>query len=105
MVVNGLILRLSGRGLFDRERGWTKTLAILSIRARTFKNGRLMIFFSSQFERSAAFLHIFAGILVHPQKHNLRWRTAQSALTNRPASTPHHYEITDRSSSLPAGAA
>jgi len=26
-----------------------------------------MIFFSSQFERSAGFLHIFARILVHPQ--------------------------------------
>jgi hypothetical protein len=66
-VVNGLILRLSGRGLLDRERGWTKILAILRIRARTFKNVSLMIFFSSQFERSASFLHIFARILVHPQ--------------------------------------
>ncbi len=46
--------------------GWTKILAILCSRARTFKNVSLMIFFSSQFERSAGFLHIFARILVHP---------------------------------------
>src|SRR5260370_18164668 len=39
---------------------------MLCSRARTFKNVSLMIFFSSQFERSAGFLHIFARILVHP---------------------------------------
>jgi len=54
----------------DTKRGWTKIPAILCIRARTFKNGSLMIFFSSQFERSAGFLHIFARILVHPQISN-----------------------------------
>ena len=46
--------------------GWTKILAILCSRARTFKNVSVMIFFSSQFERSAGFLHSFARILVHP---------------------------------------
>src|SRR5260221_11831106 len=100
MVVNGLILRLSGRGLFDRERGWSKLLAILSIRARTFKNGSLMIFFSSQFERSAGFLHIFAGILVHPQKHQLRWRPGRPALTNRPPGPAAPYAIPHKHSRL-----
>jgi hypothetical protein len=63
--------------------GWTKILAILCMRARTFKNGSLMIFFSSQFECSAGFLHIFARILVHPQKHNPRWRTGQYIASSR----------------------